>query len=79
MKVAPLTDEEWWSAVARCFLEFCVRREDNVEDPEAGGMMQSKQENSQQQQRADALRRPHVSRRWLCWLTFDGGVTSNGT
>lgn len=68
-----LTDNEWRSAVAG-YSGLGVWREDNVDDPEAGGVMKPQQKYNQQH-RAEVFCGPHVSSKQLwCWTVLCLGV-----
>lgn len=54
-----LTNDEWWSAVTWYF-GFDIGWEDNVDNPEACGVMKSQQKYNQQH-RAEVSCRTHVS------------------
>ena len=71
------TDNERWSAVAWPS-GFGVGREDNVDDPEARGVMESQQKHDQQH-RAEVHGGPHVSLKQLCrWKALGLGLNEAG-
>lgn len=71
MTPPPITNDEWWSAVT-WYSGFDIGWEDNVDDPEACGVMKPQQKYNQQH-RAEASCRIHVSLEPAALRLLEGG------
>lgn len=70
----PLTDNERGSVVAR-FFGFGAGRENDVDDPEAGGVMNPQQKHCEQR---PVTRRPHVLCRAAAARRFESSCGARG-